>query len=256
MLPYVPVGEHDLNRRKEALWYMGETNIANVALAMVVAMLCVPYALGATVYGNVYDLSLEKAKGALVDVNTTPNQFMIASDGKYSFEIPRGTYLIRAKSTDNTGVLLESRLITISQEGNYVLDFILFPVIEDEEDVSIDLGDIADGGKNTALWIVLAIIGAVIAGLLAWKLRDLFWKNKETLPIKPIENDRTPATDPDLEKVIQVIAKEGGRATQKEIRQQIPFSEAKISLMITELEHKGRIEKIKKGRGNIVTLRP
>ena len=33
------------------------------------------------------------------------------------------------------------------------------------------------------------------------------------------------------------------------------MSEAKISLMIAELEHKGLVEKIKKGRGNIVVLK-
>ena len=61
--------------------------------------------------------------------------------------------------------------------------------------------------------------------------------------------------DVDLEKIIKIIKQEGGRTTQKEIRKQIPLSEAKISLIITELEHKGIIEKIKKGRGNIIILK-
>ena len=234
---------------------MGKTSIANVVLIMMVSMLCVPYAFGATVYGNVYYLSLEKAKGALVDVNTTPNQFMIASDGKYSFEIPRGTYLIRAKSTDNSGVLLESRTITISQEGNYVLDFILFPQIEDEENVDIDLGDIADEEKNAALWAAILGIGAVIIGLLIWRFKHVFWEKSEDNGAKTSESERIAPTKSDLEQVIVVIAKEGGRATQKDIRKQIPYSEAKISLMISELEHMGKIEKIKKGRGNIITLK-
>ena len=52
-----------------------------------------------------------------------------------------------------------------------------------------------------------------------------------------------------------MIRKEGGRATQKDIRKQIPLSEAKISLMLAELEHKGVVEKIKKGRGNIIILK-
>ena len=61
--------------------------------------------------------------------------------------------------------------------------------------------------------------------------------------------------DVDLEKIIKIIKQEGGRTTQKEIRKEIPLSEAKISLMIAELEHKGIIEKIKKGRGNIIILK-
>ena len=57
------------------------------------------------------------------------------------------------------------------------------------------------------------------------------------------------------EDFLEIIKKEGGRTTQKDIRKEIPLSEAKTSLMIAELEHKGIIEKIKKGRGNIIILK-
>ena len=59
----------------------------------------------------------------------------------------------------------------------------------------------------------------------------------------------------DLNQIIKIIKDEGGRATQKEIRKKIPLSEAKISLMIAELEHEGKVKKIKKGRGNIIILK-
>ena len=58
----------------------------------------------------------------------------------------------------------------------------------------------------------------------------------------------------DLKKVISIVEEEGGRATQKDIRKKMPLSEAKISLLIAELEHTGKIKKIKKGRGNIIIL--
>ena len=45
------------------------------------------------------------------------------------------------------------------------------------------------------------------------------------------------------------------RTTQKEIRKIIPLSEAKISLMITDLESRDLIKKVKKGRGNIIILK-
>ncbi|MBI3031956.1 hypothetical protein HYY69_00650 [Candidatus Woesearchaeota archaeon] len=51
---------------------------------------------------------------------------------------------------------------------------------------------------------------------------------------------------------ITALLKEQQRVTQKEIRKQIPLSEAKISLIITEMETKGIVQKIKKGRGNII----
>ena len=33
------------------------------------------------------------------------------------------------------------------------------------------------------------------------------------------------------------------------------LSESKISLILTELEHKGKIEKVKRGRGNVILLK-
>ena len=58
-----------------------------------------------------------------------------------------------------------------------------------------------------------------------------------------------------LDGVLKIIMEQGGRTTQKEIRKKIPLSEAKISLMISELEAKGKVQKIKKGRGNIIVLK-
>ena len=60
---------------------------------------------------------------------------------------------------------------------------------------------------------------------------------------------------PDVEGVLQVMKEQGGRITQKELRKYFPLSEAKVSLLLTELEAKGKIEKIKKGRGNIILLK-
>jgi len=56
----------------------------------------------------------------------------------------------------------------------------------------------------------------------------------------------------ELQDILSFIDKEGGRTTQKDIRKNFPQSEAKISLMIAELEEKGLIKRIKKGRGNII----
>ncbi|MBI1970479.1 hypothetical protein HYS47_01920 [Candidatus Woesearchaeota archaeon] len=55
-------------------------------------------------------------------------------------------------------------------------------------------------------------------------------------------------------KIIELLQKNQGRMTQKEIRKELPLSEAKVSLLITELEYAAKIKKIKKGRGNIIVL--
>jgi len=53
-----------------------------------------------------------------------------------------------------------------------------------------------------------------------------------------------------------VIKNYGGRITQKELREKLPqHGEAKVSLMVDELEDMGIVKKFRKGRGNILVLR-
>ena len=59
-----------------------------------------------------------------------------------------------------------------------------------------------------------------------------------------------------LDETIEIIKKHGGRIYQKELRKELMhLSESKVSLILTELEHNDRIEKIKKGRGNAIILK-
>lgn len=59
-----------------------------------------------------------------------------------------------------------------------------------------------------------------------------------------------------LNEILTILRKHDGRMTQKELRKEMMhLSEAKISLLLTELEHKGKLEKIKRGRGNVVVVR-
>jgi uncharacterized membrane protein len=73
-------------------------------------------------------------------------------------------------------------------------------------------------------------------------------------------NDREHAYDidmlpEDLREIIELLKRQGGRMTQKDLRARLNCSEAKVSLMITDLEDRGLVHKIKKGRGNIILLR-
>ena len=58
----------------------------------------------------------------------------------------------------------------------------------------------------------------------------------------------------DLEKLVNILKSKGKRAAQKDLRKDLGLSEAKVSLMITDLESRGMVKKIKKGRGNIIIL--
>ena len=215
------------------------------------------FADAATIYGTVYDLSLNKVNNARIEINTDPNQFMIAKNGTYSFNVPNGNYAIKAQQMQKNSVIAAAEEnITIKQTGSYVLDIILFPDIEEGvEDIGIEVNGIEE--NNSKLFIgswILALIAAAIYFIFRKKNKNAKEKNSVIENKSGIE--KTPVTgDFDINRIVEILKKEGGRATQKDIRKEVPFSEAKISLMIAELEHNGIVEKIKKGRGNIIILK-
>jgi len=211
---------------------------------MAFAVLLANAAFAATIYGTIYDFSLEKANDIRLEINTEPKQSYISKNGSYAFNVPNGQYSIEAKQY--TGSLLKASAaenITVKDSGNYVLDLILFPSVDEGNlEESIEVNDPFEERKlNTTI---------ILASIIIILLFIAYAKSKSKAKTKDKKQE-----DYDLEKVIKIIKKEGGRATQKAIRKEIPLSEAKISLMIAELEHKGIIEKIKKGRGNIIILK-
>ena len=218
----------------------------DLAIMAFMLLMLVATVSAATIYGTIYDYSLDKAKDARVEINTEPKQFYISKNGSYAFNVPNGEYVIEAKQY--TGSLLKASAaenITIKDDGVYVLDLVLFPAIDEgelEEDININ-DPFEERKLNTTL--ILALIMIIILFFVVYYAKG---KSKAEAEDKKQE-------DYDLEKVIKILKEEGGRATQKTIRKEIPLSEAKISLMIAELEHKGIIEKIKKGRGNIIILK-
>ena len=230
-----------------------------ILIFLLVAVFLLNFANAVTIYGTIYDLSLKKVDNARVEINTTPKQFIVAQNGSYSFNVPNGAYTIKAQLIQRNAVLASvQENITIKQDGNYVLDLILFPDIEEGiEEIELDVyGDIVETDKSkykiSVGTMILLALGFILIGLHYFKKRTT--QKKESIKIEE-EQTGEKDEDNDLEHLIKIIKKEDGRTTQKDIRKQIPLSEAKISLMIAELEHKGIIEKIKKGRGNIIILK-
>jgi len=85
-------------------------------------------------------------------------------------------------------------------------------------------------------------------------------------PVPGVHNENARSDDPgpaldidklpeDLKEIIEILEKLGGRMTQIDLRGRLNCSEAKVSLMITDLEDRGLVRKVKKGRGNIILLR-
>jgi len=212
-------------------------------------------ASAAIIHGSVYDLELNTLSKALVSINTTPQQVMVSQNGTYSFTVAPGAYEIVARQ--NKLDLLAKENFTVKQDGDYVLDLILFPDLSTDEELLNESLDIpaydepVSAAPNSMVWIVGAvIIVALLAGLAWYALK----KKAPAAAKEEPKKEEKQATKADLEDILAFVRKEGGRATQKDLRKAIPYSEAKISLMIAELESQGKLKKIKKGRGNILVL--
>ena len=212
-------------------------------LAILVILAVLPsVASAATIEGTVYDMSLQKAS-AVVSIDTVPKQQTVTVDGAYSFEVPAGSYMLSAETVQKDYKADES--VVVETEGTYTLDIILFPSFEEErelmeeaESFSLDEMPVADYSLILLAGIVVIIIALAFIGLKVRKLKPVH--------PKPLSAD--------LDKAIRFIRKNGGRVSQKDLRQEFHLSEAKISLMVTELESMGLVKRIKKGRGNVIVL--
>ena len=217
-----------------------------VVILLLMLLLLIPVAFSATIYGTIYDLSLNKADNVKVEVNTEPRQFYVSKNGSYAFNVPIGNYNVKAEQ--HIGNLLVSSVtenITIKDNWVYVLDLILFPKIEEELENDIEVIQIPERRFDFLPVIILLLSVAFLI---------YFFKRKKAVKKEVEKEYKDIKAESDLDEIIKIIKEEGGRATQKDIRKKIPLSEAKISLMIAQLESEGKIRKIKKGRGNIIIL--
>ena len=220
-----------LNCRRRTCLYMKK-----YVLLFLLVLMIEPVS-AAILHGTIYDSNLNEMDKVVVEINSEPPQNFISKEGQYSFVLDTGNYILRASYDAGIGEkwYLEKN-ISIQRNGYFVVDLLF-----DEE--------MKNPGKDPfTIFYIVGLILVVLAAGLFFILRR-----------KPIEKEEPvskeiQAADDSLAQLIKIIKKEGGRTTQKDIRKELPLSEAKVSLMITELEEKGIVKKIKKGRGNIILL--
>lgn len=102
----------------------------------------------ATIHGAVYGWdTFEPLENAVVEVNSTPSQSMVAKYGMYSFELVPGDYAITAKYYQNSTLIYSAEeTVKIKDEGKYVLDLLLLPVYSDE---LMDSSGVNGSSRNT-----------------------------------------------------------------------------------------------------------
>jgi uncharacterized membrane protein len=223
-------------------------------------LILMPFVLGATIHGRVFDYNFRLASNSLIKINTVPEQRMVAVDGSYSFIAPPGNYVLNATLKDSTGTFYDViDNISITKDGDYVRDLILFPnddlnELDLENNVTTDINGDDTVQSHKAILIITGLIIVIIFVLIyCAAFKKCKWKTK-FFNKKPAAEPKAKEIDEEADDLAELLAfvRKNRRVTQKEIRKEFPLSEAKISLMITDLESQGKIRKIKKGRGNII----
>ena len=226
-------------------------------------------AQAAMVYGSIYDFSdFEKPlENVIVEIeeNSTRVQYKVFVDGTYSFNVSPGRYVIKAKFYNDNNILEfsgEEKLNISQPDESRNLDLILFPPIDSEFEYLGDInltGDIETNETDYINYIIiisaaLIIISIIIFYILKKRSKSIS-KTGEPAPLPPENKNLNNISDnlpDDLRELYDIILKKGGRITQKDLRKEVIFGEAKVSLMIADLEDRGLIKKIKKGRSNII----
>jgi len=225
---------------------------AALLISIILGILCVNVSYAAIISGSIYDLSLQKESNVIIEINTVPKQVSVSKDGDYTFNVNNGNYTLHAY----TELSEANESIIIDQEGNFTLDIILEDKIlylqKDiklaDYDLNISTNNPSENNAKNSVFTWIGSIILLIALLLI--ILILFLRNKDSR-----ESSKKNVVEEQLDefehKLLSII-KKNKRITQKDLRREIPLSEAKISLIISDLESKGKIRKIKKGRGNII----
>ncbi len=223
----------------------------------------------ATVHGAVYDWETFKLlENAIVEVNSTPPQSQVAKYGLYSFNLPMGTYSLSASYYEKGElVYYAEEELNITDGGDYILDMLLLPVYPNgnlNTTPSNETTPFPEDTSNSTFLLAAAGFLLIAAAIVLLVLKKKHILNNTSIDDTLYEvdysdtelSDYSGASLPhDLQQVVKIIKANGGRITQRELRNKIHYSEAKVSLMISDLENRGIIEKFKKGRGNIIVLK-
>ena len=209
-------------------------------------LLFLSYSFSALIEGEVFLPDFSKPNISVMEINTTPKQTIVIFNGSYSLNLSNGSYNITVYYVENSNLFQSTETLKIKDDKKYILDFILLPYDLDEELLPIEDVDITPQIKNDN-------------GLIGNKYFDVFIILVSLLILIYLAKKKFTKEDkielpPDLILILKVIKANENRILQRELREELKWSEAKLSLALSELEHLGYIRRIKKGRGNIISL--
>jgi len=202
----------------------------------------------AVITGKVYSWdTFEPLKNCIVVINTTPEQRIIAVNGSYYFQVQPGTYILEVYYPGDPP-LYANETIVVKTNGTYRIDMLAQPVIEKVNLSVPELNfEIDERAKKDNILIPILLVSLLTIFGSYYYFSKRRGKEERTSMEEGLPDD--------LKEILEIIRRHGGRITQKDLRKITGFSEAKMSLMIADLERRGLVERVKRGRGNIIFLK-
>jgi len=182
-------------------------------------------ALAATIHGTVYEwYSFKPLENSIVEINSTPEQSLVATNAEYSFNLTPGTYRINASYFEGNVVVYETvEEVTISDKGEYVHDLLLFPTYQEDlideegfENVDLDFEEEetqsqanpqngetqsqANSQNTVLIFALLALCILLLAGYFVKKEKRKPPEKSESFPgeIQNLNAPKPNASEPDI----------------------------------------------------------
>lgn len=217
-----------------------------LCLLVVCGCILLPGVDAATVYGAIYDSQMNPVTKTVVHINSSPPQRHISRYGGYSFIVGEGEYEITAELTyNNITRTIASQRITIDQDGEYRIDLFVSDDISFEQPLEQETG-------YWWWWIGIILVGGIgMWGLGIWYAQRFKGNSTETSQ-SVVVSESEPITHPLKAKILSILDKHQGKVSQRDIRKELRYSQAKISMVLTEMEQDNTITRIKSGRSNTI----
>jgi uncharacterized membrane protein len=204
-------------------------------------MILVTFAHSVYVSGNIYEKgTMNKLNNTVVTVKSGSYSYrQVFATNNYSFNLPEGQYQLLAERYNDDGTISHSFNESVSLTGSSVrIDFVLAHSNANSKN--------NEKNNDFPAAFIFTIVMVIVAALY------VLFVNKK--PEQRPQTKKPEELDAEAKGVLDAIKNNDGRITQKELRELLNYSDAKMSLILAELEHYGMIKKFKRGRGNILKI--
>ena len=185
--------------------------MGKIAFLALFFLLFVNIAYATTIYGDIYDISLDKVEGVIVEVNTLPKQQCVSKNGTYAFNVPVGDYVIKANYyIDKVLESSAAERISVKAEGTFRLDLILFPSFEEENQLFNETEfDIVPFEEKPIIWpyVLTALLFIIFLAIFYYLKKSKKKKRaKEEPEEKKEEIKEEKETINDLNQIIKIVS--------------------------------------------------